>query len=100
MIIEPVELTPEALSAVRDIMSRKAIPEGFGLRIFVTDQGISCGATNYSLGFDKETDKDLSYHADGLKIIVRKIEAVHLAGLRLDYITQNETSGFAFSRDN
>lgn len=100
MIIEPVDLTPEALSAVREIMERKAIPAGYGLRVFVTDQGISCGATQYSLGFDKASEKDLTYQADGLKIIVKKMEAVHLAGLKLDYVTQDGTKGFTFTRDN
>ena len=100
MTIEPVDITPTALDAVKAIMAKKSIPEGYGLRIFVTDQGISCGATNYSLGFDKETDTDLVYAVGDLKVIVKKMEAVHLAGLILDYVTEDSTSGFSLSRDN
>ena len=100
MNIKPVDITPAASDAVRAIMNKKQIPAGFGLRIFVTDQGISCGATNYSLGFDKETDTDIVYSAEGLKVIVKKMEAVHLAGLTLDYVTLEGTTGFSISRDN
>lgn len=100
MNIEPVDITPAAVDAVKAIMDKKHIPDGYGLRIFVTDQGISCGATNYSLGFDKETDTDIVYSAEGVKVIVKKMEAVHLSGLTLDYVTQEGTSGFSISRDN
>lgn len=100
MIIEPVELTAAARQAVKDIMTQKNISAGYGLRIFVVDQGISCGATNYSLGFDKASENDLVYNAEELEVIVKKVEAVHLAGLTLDYVTEEGTSGFAFSRAN
>jgi iron-sulfur cluster assembly protein len=100
MIIEPVDITPAAHEAVKEIMAKKNIPKGYGLRIFVVDQGISCGATNYSLGFDKASENDLVYENSQLKVIVKKMEAVHLAGLKLDYVTEEGTSGFAFSRDN
>ena len=100
MSIEPVDITPAAGAAVKAIMDKKQIPDGYGLRIFVTDQGISCGATNYSLGFDKENTSDIVYSVNGLKVMVKKMEAVHLAGLILDYVTQEGTSGFSISRDN
>ena len=100
MSIEPVEITPQALKAVEDIMAKKAIPEGYGLRIYLADKGISCGATNYQVGFDHATDSDITYSKGKLKVIIKKVEAVHLSGLTLDYITQENLSGFSFSRDN
>jgi iron-sulfur cluster assembly accessory protein len=100
MIIEPVELTSAARHAVQEIMAQKNISSDYGLRIFVVDQGISCGATNYSLGFDKASERDLVYKAEELLVIVKKVEAVHLAGLTLDYVTEEGTSGFAFNRPN
>ena len=100
MLVEPVDITPEAQEAVKSIMANKNIPDGYGLRIYVVDQGISCGATNYSLGFDKASESDIVYEAQSLKVIIKKMEAVHLAGLKLDYVTEEGISGFAFSRDN
>lgn len=98
MIIEPVDLTPKACDEIKAIMTKKSIPKGYGLRIFVVDQGISCGATNYSVGFDKETDADITYIACGLKIIVKKSDVVHLAGLQLEYVTEKQAAGFSFNR--
>lgn len=100
MIIEPVELTSAARQAVQSIMLKKNISADYGLRIFVVDKGVSCGATNYSLGFDKALESDLVYTAETIQVIVRKVEAVHLAGLTLDYVTEDGTSGFAFNRSN
>ena len=100
MDIKPVDITPAARDEVRAIMEKKSIPDGYGLRIFVVDQGISCGATNYSLGFDMATATDLVYDAAELQVIVKKMEAVHLAGLTLDYVTEEGVTGFTFVRDN
>lgn len=100
MLIEPVDITPAACKAIREIMKRKDIPEGYGLRIYVQDQGISCGATNYSLGFDKKSETDIDYSVAGIPVFIKKMEAVHLAGLTLDYITENDITGFSFTRDD
>lgn len=100
MIIEPIELTSAARQAVKEIMTKKNISDEYGLRIFVVDQGISCGATNYSLGFDKASENDLVYKAEEVQVIVKKVEAVHLAGLTLDYVSEDGTTGFAFNRPN
>jgi Fe-S cluster assembly iron-binding protein IscA len=79
-------------------MDKKSIPDGYGLRIFVQDQGISCGATNYSIGFDTKSDTDLEYTIEGVPVLIKKMEAVHLAGLTLDYVTENDVQGFSFAR--
>lgn len=100
MLIKPVDITSEALKAINEIVSEKEIPDGYGLRIFIADKGISCGATNYSLGFDKQTSDDITYSIDSIKVIIKKTDAVHLAGLTLSYITENDISGFSFSRVN
>lgn len=98
MIIEPVDISDEACEAIKAIMARKSVPNDYGLRIFVVDQAISCGATDYALGFDKETDSDIIYLASGLKVIVKKTDVVHLAGLKLEFVTEDEKSGFTFNR--
>ena len=100
MLIKPVDITSKALKAINEIVSKKEIPRGFGLRIYIADKGISCGATNYSLGFDKQTEDDITYSIDGIQVIIKKTDAVHLAGLTLSYTTENDLSGFSFSREN
>jgi len=99
MKIKPVDITPEALAEIKKIITKKDIPDGYGLRISVADKGISCGATNYALGFDKKTSNDVNYSETDLVIIINRMEVVHLAGLKLDFITEDNIKGFSFSRE-
>jgi len=100
MQIEPVAITQEALSAIAEIIQKKEIPDGYGLRIYLADKGISCGTNQYQLGFDKPGDTDLTYERNNITIIVKKMQAVHLAGLILDFVTEEDVSGFSFRREN
>lgn len=100
MEIKPVDITPGAIVAIKKIMLQKKVPDGYGLRISVAEKGISCGSTNYSLGFDQKTSDDLNYIEEALEVIVKKVEVVHLSGLILDYVTVEEQTGFSFSRAN
>jgi iron-sulfur cluster assembly protein len=100
MEIKPVDITTTALTAIERIMEAKNIPAGYGLRIGVADKTVSCGATRYTLGFDKPASTDMSYAEGSLKVLVKKIDAIHVAGLTLDYVTEDEVSGFSFIRNN
>lgn len=100
MEIKPIDITDNALQAINNIITAKQIPDGYGLRIGMADRNISCGATNYTLGFDKKTDRDVTYTLQNLEVIIKKTDAVHLAGIILDYVTENEVTGFSFSREN
>ena len=99
MEIKPVDITTTAQAGIERIMKAKNIPDGYGLRIGIADKTVSCGATNYTLGFDKQANSDMTYAQGSLKVLVKKIDAIPVAGLTLDYITENETSGFSFLRN-
>lgn len=99
-IIEPVEITKTAMDKIEEIMHSKQVPAGYGLRIGIADRGVSCGAINYTLGFDKTHEGDINYRSGKLVVVMKKLDAVHLAGLILDYVSVENEQGFTFSRSD
>ncbi|MEN8248396.1 MAG: iron-sulfur cluster biosynthesis family protein [Bacteroidota bacterium] len=99
MKIEPVSITSNALNAIKEIKKAKNVPQDHGLRIGRASAGASCGAASYRMGFSKKDDNDISYLADELPIYINKLEVLHLAGLKLDYVVEGEKSGFLFERE-
>ena len=99
MLIKPVSITDKAITAVKEIMNSKDIPNNYGLRIGLENMGASCGSTQYVLGFDQKTDADLVYEINAVPVYIKKAEVLHVSGLTLDYVTEGEISGFSFKKD-
>jgi iron-sulfur cluster assembly protein len=98
MLIKPVSITDKAIVAIKEIMNSKEIPEGYGIRIGLENMGASCGSTQYVLGFDHKSDQDLAYEVDDVSVYIKKTEVLHVAGLKLDHVTEGEISGFLFEK--
>lgn len=97
MSIEPVTITPEAVKEVKNIMTKKGIPEGYALRIGI--KGGGCGAMGYMLGFDQLKDTDISYSHLEVPIIIDKKHVMYLVGLEVDFVEDSEARGFCFNKD-
>ncbi len=95
MILEPVTITPKALEEVKNIMSTKSIPVGYGLRIGVKG-GSGCGGMGYLLGFDKEKEGDITYQVEGVTVHVEKRQTMYLLGLEVDFYEGADARGFTF----
>ena len=98
MLIKPVSITDKAITAIKEIMHSKEIPDGYGLRIGLENMGASCGSTQYVLGFDQKTESDLTYEIDKVQVFIKKAEVLHVSGLTLDHISEGEVSGFSFEK--
>ena len=99
MLFKPVSITDKAITAIKEIMNSKEIPNGYGLRIGLENMGASCGSTQYVLGFDQKTDTDLVYEVDAVPVYIKKAEVLHVSGLTLDHVTEGEISGFSFKKN-
>lgn len=95
-MIEPVTLSDKAIAEVKDIMTNKNIPEGYGLRIGVKG-GSGCGGMGFMLGFDKSKDGDISYDIEGITVHVEKRQTMYLIGLEVDFLEEADTRGFTFT---
>ena len=90
-----VEITPAALKEIRHIIEKKNIPEGYGLRITIKGSR-GCAGVNYTLGFDKPSDQDISYAIGELPIHIRKGELMFLMGKKVDFYEGSDSRGFLF----
>ncbi len=93
----PVTLSNRAVEEIRAIMQRKAIPEGYGLRVGV--RGGGCGVS-FIIGFDKPKETDLIYQVQGIPVYVDKKHTLFLVGKRVDFIESEEGRGFTFLEEN
>lgn len=90
-----VEITPSALEEIKNIIEKKKIPDGYGLRITIRG-GQGCAAVNHTLGFDKVSDQDIEYQVDGLDVMIRKGELMYLIGKKIDFYEGSDARGFVF----
>lgn len=93
--LKPVTLSGRAATEVRNIMEKKNIPEGYGLRIGVKG-GKGCGGMAYLLGFDKSREGDLTYELDDIPVMVEKKHMMYLIGLEVDFYEGSDARGFTF----
>ncbi|MFA0962739.1 HesB/IscA family protein [Roseivirga sp. BDSF3-8] len=91
----PVSITPKAAEEVKNILEKKNIPEGYGLRIGV--RGAGCGGMSYVLGFDKKKEADEQYTIEDIPVYVEKKHVMYLAGLEVDFYEGSDARGFLFT---
>src|SRR5262252_1154826 len=94
----PVNLTPTAVSKVKEIMTQQD-PVPAGLRIGVVGGG--CSGFSYSMSFENAAgmmDKVLTF--DDLKVFVDATSLMYLQGATVDYVETLEAAGFKFENPN
>jgi iron-sulfur cluster assembly protein len=96
-----LQFTPAALAKVREfIASEPEMPaETIGLRIGVMPGG--CSGFKYEMSIDEApASDDLVLEIEGLRVFVDPFSAPHLSGVRVDYVSTMQASGFAFDNPN
>jgi iron-sulfur cluster assembly accessory protein len=94
----PVNLTPTAVSKVKEIMAQQN-PVPAGLRIGVVGGG--CSGFSYSMSFENAQGvMDKTYNFEGLKVFVDATSAMYLNGCIVDYVETLEAAGFKFENPN
>jgi iron-sulfur cluster assembly protein len=93
-----LEVTPEAVSKVKEIMAQQN-PQPVGLRLAVVGGG--CSGFTYQMNFENQVNPiDKTFEFDGLKVIVDQASWMFLKGTKIDYIQTLEGSGFKFDNPN
>lgn len=93
--MNPIKISPKALQEIQDIFTNKNIPSDYGLRI--GSKGSGCAGVEYIIGFDKITEEDQQYDYNGVTVIVKKKDFMHLIGLEVDFVEDSEERGFVFN---
>jgi iron-sulfur cluster assembly protein len=92
--IKPIGLTTRAAEEVRKIMQTKNIPSDYGLRVGI--RGGGCGGVSLIIGFDKQKPTDLTYHDEGIEVLIDKKHTMYLIGKRVDFYEGADARGFMF----
>lgn len=85
--IHSVTLSPEAVSAVRNIMEEKKL-EGYALRVFVAGGG--CCSVQFGMALDNQIrENDLTFNSDGIQVVVDDVSIQYLHGGKIDFINDS-----------
>lgn len=90
-----VEITPSAFEEIKQIIEKKNIPSGYGLRVTIKG-GHGCSGVNYTLGFDKKNEQDVTYYVKDLEVMIKKGELMYLIGKKIDFYEGSDARGFVF----
>ena len=90
-----VEISPSALKEIKNIIEKKNIPAGYGLRITIKG-GKGCAGVRHTLGFDRPSGQDIIYQQDNLDIMIKKGELMYLIGKKVDFYDGSDGRGFVF----
>lgn len=95
-----INLTPSALTKVREFIAAEPVPvETAGLRVGVMPGG--CSGFKYELSIDEAPiEDDIILDAGGVRVFVDPFSAQYLNGVKIDYVTTMQSSGFAFENPN
>ena len=95
----PVEISDKALEEIKNIIAHKNIPSDYGVRIGVRGGGgCSVAGMNYMLGFDKKKATDKEFNYNGISIYIERAHFMYVIGTKVEYVTDNDKTGFIFDK--
>lgn len=96
---DAIMISYRALEKIKNIRVENSIPEDYSLRLGAQSGG--CSGMNYLLGFDADVnDYDKLLEIENLNIVVDRSSLFYLMGVTLDYINDENGSGFVFNNPN
>jgi len=98
-LVLPIKISDEAYNEILKIYKTKNIPTEYGLRVGTKGNGC-LGSRNPIIGFDKKSNDDETFAYREITIIIEKKDILFLTGLKIDYISNEEVSGFIFCNEN
>jgi len=95
-----IELTPRATEEVLKFMDAERVaPDVGGLRVSVLPGG--CSGFKYSLNIeDRPLEDDMVIELDRVKLFVDGFSLPYLNGVKVDYVSSMQGSGFTFENPN
>ena len=98
-----IDLSPEAVRKLREVLKQQGNPEDLYLRLGV--RGGGCSGFSYVIEFDRDTDPkyDRFFEIEGIRVVVDRKSLLLLAGSTLDYTGDLHIvgeGGFIFKNPN
>ena len=97
--VDPITLTPVAVTKVGELIAAEGVDEVLALRVAVKPGG--CSGFNYDMFFDSEfADDDILRDYSGVKVVVDPSSAELLTGSTLDFTDGLQGAGFHITNPN
>ncbi len=97
--VDPITLTPVAVTKVGELIAAEGVDEVLALRVAVKPGG--CSGFNYDMFFDSEfADDDILRDFSGVKVVVDPSSAELLTGATLDFTDGLQGAGFHITNPN
>jgi len=95
-----LNLTPSALAKVREFIASEPMPaDTVGLRIGVLPGG--CSGFKYEMSIDEApASDDIVLDYEGVRLFVDPFSSQYLSGIKIDYVSTMQSSGFSFENPN
>lgn len=98
-VLAPIAVTEAAATKLREVMATKGLPEGAGLRVFVSGGG--CSGLQYGMAFESEGESDDQvFESGGVTVYVDPISIEYLQGANIDYVDSLMGGGFKIENPN
>lgn len=94
----PVTLTAGAVTEIRKLMAADNFDTTQVLRVGV--KGGGCSGMTYVLGFDQQTDNDMTFDVEGITCVMDKAHQIYLYGMLVDWQDGLNNRGFTFKNPN
>ena len=97
--VQTVTVSPAASNAVNNILTERKL-EGYALRVFVSGGG--CCGTNFGMALENNIrDQDITFEANGVKLVVDEVSIDYLRGAHIDFVNDPERgAGFVVDSPN
>jgi iron-sulfur cluster assembly protein len=98
-VMSPILVTDAAAVKLRDVMKSKGLPDGTGLRVFVSGGG--CSGFQYGMAFEKAGEADDNvFESGGVTVFVDPISIQYLDGASIDFVDSLMGGGFKIENPN
>lgn len=94
----PVTLTAGAVAEIRKLMAADNFDNSQVLRVGV--KGGGCSGMTYVLGFDQQTENDMTFEVEGIPCVMDKAHQIYLYGMLVDWQDGLNNRGFTFKNPN
>jgi len=97
--LQTITVSPEAYNALNNIITERKL-EGYGLRVFVSGGG--CCGMNFGMALENNIRQDdISFDANGIKVIVDGMSMDYLRGAHIDFVNDPDRgAGFIVDSPN
>jgi iron-sulfur cluster assembly accessory protein len=86
--VQTITVSPAASNAVNNILTERKL-DGYALRVFVSGGG--CCGVKFGMALENNfRDEDVTFDANGVKLVVDEVSIDYLRGAHIDFVNDAE----------